>query len=324
MNTIFVKTGVTRDNKEAKLRSLLNQSKLFTLLHSRSMSIVIKVNLAPASQVAYRYYTDPVLVNELCYMLRSRGFNNVQIVEAETNFVMAYPELTPDRIAKHLEYEYPVIDLTTTVTKTVYYKNHPVKLSKTMLDADFIINFPKAKNHDLMLMTCCLKNMYGSIPDPNKWRLFHKKESGLNITEVTHLVNTKTPPNFNIVDFIEGIDGDEVSLFKKPISTFRYYPSHMLIAGRDSLAIDKYIALKMGYEQNESPIVAYEAGQRGDFDVQDVDLVGSNFRPLSKWKKISRGLNTKARLQDKLPVSDAMVAIGLKMYHFDFIKHDDE
>jgi uncharacterized protein (DUF362 family) len=322
--SIYVETGVTRDNKRTKLRVLLNRARLFPLLWSRSMSIVIKVNLAPASQVAYRYYTDPALVNALCYMLRSRGFNNLQIVEAETNFAMAYPELTPDRIAPRLGYENPVTDLTTTATKTVFFKNHPVKLSRIMLDADFIINFPKAKNHDLMLMTCCLKNMYGSIPDPNKWRLFHKKESGLSIAEVTHLVNAKTPPNFNLVDFVEGIDGDEVSLFKQPITAFKYYPSHMLVAGIDPFYIDKYIALKMGYEQNESPIVAYEAEQRGDLDVRDIDLIGGNFRPLSKWRKISWGLNAKAKLQDKLPISDATVSAGLKMYHFDFIKHEDE
>jgi uncharacterized protein (DUF362 family) len=189
-----------------------------------------------------------------------------------------------------------------------------------MLDADFIINFPRAKNHDLFFMTGCLKNMYGSIPDLNKWRLFHKKESGLSVPEVTYLVNTKTPPGFNIVDFIEGIHGDEVSLFRHPVSKVHYYPSHMLVAGINGLAIDKYLSLKMGYEQNQSPIVAYAALQQDDFDVRTVQLVGGSFVPFSKWKQISKGLNLKAKIQDKLPVSDDLIAAGLKVYHFEFIE----
>jgi len=197
-----------------------------------------------------------------------------------------------------------------------------IRLAKLLVDARCILNFSKAKNHDLMLMTGALKNMYGSIPAWNKYRLFHKRASGYGIPEATFLANHFTPPTFNIVDFVQSIDGNEVSLFREEIRSFDYFPSHRLVASKNGLAIDKYLSLKMGLDQDESPVVEYAARQ-GNFDVRSCPLHGDTFTTLPSWRRVTPAFNLKAKLQDKLPLTDGTISAGIRMYHFDVVDKDD-
>ena len=317
--SIFVQHATQR-SKSSALQKLLEKSGFYNLpeMLKRDDPIVIKVNLAPMSQASYHYGTDPAIANAVADSVESMGFTNVSIVESEGSYTLVNSCLTPDIQATMFGYRHPVVNLTKTkLTPFIFGYGSTVYLSDVMVNAKFIINIPKAKNHDLMLMTCCLKNMYGSIPTPDKWHEFHQRKSGLSIAEVTYYVNITTPVSFNIVDFIEGIDGDEVSLFKTAVDEFTYYPSNMLIAGTDPLAIDKYVSVKMGYGQNDSPIVAFVASMVGDHDISDVVIKGGNREPLDGWRQISSFLNWKAKTQDKLPVSTGVMKWGMNQYHFD-------
>jgi hypothetical protein len=170
--------------------------------------------------------------------------------------------------------------------------------------------------------------MYGSIPDRNKYRLFHKRASGLYIDEVTYFVNVTTPPDYSIVDFVQSIDGQEESLYRLPVKGFKYYPAGRLVAGTDSLEIDKYISLKMGYEQNESPIVRYFASRAGDFDIHGRKIIGDDLEPINEegrtWRRISWLKKTIAKTQDKLPVNDKVVSAGMRGYYYDVCKTPDD
>ena len=322
MQKIVVEKNVSDTNKIKKLRTILEKSGLLEKMERLKINardlVIIKPNIAPASQKNYHYYTDPSLVNEMMMILLEKGYRNTRIVESATNFASAYDCLTPDIQASNIGYKYPVTNLSTTTTRTLTWNGMSIDLSTVMLDARFIINFPKAKNHDLMLMTCCLKNMYGSIPNPNTYRLFHKKTSGYGIPEAAFLASYFTPPSFNIVDFIEGVDGNEVSLYRGEVKNLKYYPSGRIIAGENSVAIDKLVSLKMGYTQDASPVVEYSAIASGNFDVtRSTNLIGDDFSMMPGWRRISSLFRAKAEFQDKLPVTDKIIAQGLRMYRFD-------
>ena len=155
--------------------------------------------------------------------------------------------------------------------------------------------------------------MYGSIPDLNKYRLFHKKKSGLNVEEATTAVNFITQPDFNIVDWIDSVDGNEVSYFREKV-TYQHVQPNLLLAGRHPLAIDKVLASKMGYKENELPILQ-DAKRFGD--VAQVPIIGGDNSVLPQWKKLSVLTNWKAKLQDKLPITDSIITNGIRMYNFD-------
>lgn len=317
--SIYVQPA-TEQTKLSSLDTLLRRSGFYNIdgVVKRDDPIIVKVNLSPVSQRTYLYGTDPVIADAVVDILYEMGFTNVSLVESEGSYALVQHCMTPDIQGKMFGYRHPVVNLTKTeTTPFIFGYGSTVLLSRVMIDAKFIINIPKAKNHDLMLMTCCLKNMYGSIPTPNKWHQFHRRQSGLGVAEVTYYVNRTTPVSFNIVDFINGIDGDEISLSRERIIDFSYFPSNRLVAGTDPLAIDKYISLKMGYAQNDSPVVEFAASMAGDYDITRSMIDGDDFSPIDGWKQISRFLHWRAKTQDKLPVSVDAMKWGLKQYQYD-------
>jgi len=324
---LYVEEGVDEDNQLEKLESLLSRSKFFQLVPKTGL-ICIKVNLAPASQKKYKYYTDPELVDHLVKLIKlhePRTKAKVLIVEASSSDMLAFPNITMDDMACNVGYQNKVIDLSEEDSEVIESVGFSLPVSSLMLKSNFIINFPKAKNHDLMKMTGCLKNMYGSIVEPNKYRAFHKKEyQGMNVIDATYFINTVTSPHFNIVDFVTSVDGNEKSFYRGDVDdlrNFSHYEAGMLIAGKNPVAIDKFLSVKMGYEQNESPIIDYIANKTGDFDIfEEYSISGSDFSELDGWRKVSKTRIGLSKFQDKLPISDKTIFSEIRKYKMDVKK----
>lgn len=333
--TIHAIEGVTQKTKKASLLALLETSGFYKILERKDAEapVVIKGNFTPTSQKKYHYYTDPDLINALVSEITRAGYKNVAVAESETHFSDAYPKSSPENTAKVIGIKGKVINLSHEPTTRFQRDGGKIRLSNVMIEAaasGLLVDCCKAKNHEVFVMTACLKNMYGSIPAKNKFTLFHQKKSGLNVPQATHAVNTITPPHFHVVDFIEGVDGDERALFFKPLEAGKrgvgidpaldkaYYPSRMILCGQDGLALDKFITLKMGHEdQDESPITKYHAEQVGNFDVRRTRVVGSTFDPLPGWKKVSWHWLIHGMIEHQLPVNEATIAAGIRRYHFD-------
>lgn len=317
-----------KSNKIHELLELIKKSHFDTVLRDKcedlgkACKIVIKTNLAAASQFNYPYFTDPDLVDALVDYVHKKGYSNVKVVESETKAVLGDPRLKPELIAQKVGFRHPVFNLSSDERASVKCKdNKEIDLAKTMLDANLVINFAKAKNHDWMRMTGALKNMYGTIPHLDKHSLFHKKKSGLNIEEATACVNKITPSDFVFVDWIDSVDGNEKSYYSKPIEHTDFKPVFplRLIAGKNPIAIDKYLSAKMGYEEDDIPILQEELRQKEDFVLKDDDVVGDDLSPLQFWKKVSDLTRVKVKIQDSLPVPDKLTGYFIRKYHFDVV-----
>lgn len=330
--TIIVQHA-TQETKETALQTLLDQAGFLSdvdrLCRNQNKTkdncqISIKVNIAPASQKQYHYYTDPIIANGVAQTLKTAGYAQTRFVESETNAVLANPDINPTNFGQKLGFRFDVVDLTKEFTNpenriSVQFKKGRFDLARSMVESDVIINIPKPKNHDLMKFTAALKNMYGSIPDYNKYMLFHHKKSGIDVAGATVMVNHSTPADIIIADWVDSVDGNEVSYFKKEIDTFPHFASQRLIYGRDPLIIDKYIATKMGYNPSDSEIITTEEEFVGKKSINANFIEGDDLQPLA-WKKVTSMLTLKAKLQDYIPVNDKLVAWGIRGYAFPIIK----
>jgi len=87
-----------------------------------------------------------------------------------------------------------------------------LSLSKKFLDSDLIINIPKIKTHKYATITCALKNMFGTIPDPMRV-IYHQ-----NIHQVLADLNSMFYEKiFVITDGICGMEGDG-PLYGQPVN----------------------------------------------------------------------------------------------------------
>jgi uncharacterized protein (DUF362 family) len=99
-----------------------------------------------------------------------------------------------------------------------------VKLPRTYLKADFLINLPVMKTHTLSTVSLGMKNMFGILP--GKKSTYHSK-----LSEAICDVLRVRKPDLNILDGIIGMEGDG------PIEG-RPKKMDLVLAGTDVLALD--------------------------------------------------------------------------------------
>ncbi len=86
---------------------------------------------------------------------------------------------------------------------------HKLEVARDILDAEVVINLPKLKTHQMMGMTCAVKNMFGAVVGLRKPRLHlqagtDKAFFALMLLELCELL----APPLTIVDAIVGMEGE--------------------------------------------------------------------------------------------------------------------
>jgi uncharacterized protein (DUF362 family) len=127
--------------------------------------------------------TDPLLIETVANFCKNLGCN-VIVGEADT----PRPTETAEKIFHHLNlYKFEdkgVRILNISKDDVVLFPEHEVfknfGLSKTMLEADVIINMCKMKTHAITSFTGGLKNFWGAIPRNDRMILHHKMYYLLN------------------------------------------------------------------------------------------------------------------------------------------------
>ncbi|HEY5466090.1 MAG TPA: DUF362 domain-containing protein, partial [Clostridia bacterium] len=114
-----------------------------------------------------------------------------------------------------------------------------IRLPKTWMESDVVINLPCMKTHDALGATLGLKNMKGVIHPQDKKR-FHKWGLEQCIVDLAHL----TLPELTLMDGTIGLEGDG-PVVGDPVGL------GLLLASRDTVALDRICLLIMGFEPDE-------------------------------------------------------------------------
>jgi uncharacterized protein (DUF362 family)/Pyruvate/2-oxoacid:ferredoxin oxidoreductase delta subunit len=107
-----------------------------------------------------------------------------------------------------------------------------IRLARVYYEADKIINLPKLKTHEMMTMTCAVKNLFGAVIGTEKagWHLKAGASRGLFARLLLEIYQLKKPV-LNIVDAVTAMEGNGPGSGD---------PIHMglLIAGDNAVAVD--------------------------------------------------------------------------------------
>ena len=125
--------------------------------------------------------------------------------------------------------------------KELKFGKYTFYVAKPVLDADVIINLPKLKTHSLTLLTCTMKNMFGTIPGFRKaelHKIYPKPRAFADM--LVHLYKLVTP-SLSIVDAVVAMEGNGPS-------AGRPYKIGVLMAGDDGVALDAVAARVIGFE----------------------------------------------------------------------------
>ncbi len=122
---------------------------------------------------------------------------------------------------------------------------HQLEIARDILDADVIINLPKLKTHQMMGLTCGVKNLFGAVVGMRKPRLHlqagaDKAFFALMLLELAEHI----APSLTIADAVTAMEGDGPGSGD---------PIHMgiLLASRSPLALDTVACELVGMRQQE-------------------------------------------------------------------------
>jgi len=247
MDKVYVIYGQDPEEMAISLLSSLNIAADITLLSKKRPLIAIKPNLVVAQISEWGATTSPKLVRGVIRYLLQNGFDNIAIMESSwlgDCTKKAFKECGYENISS--EFNVPLIDLKDDESVSVRIDDLDIRVCKSVLDADYLINMPVLKAHCQTKMTCALKNLKGCIPDSEK-RRFHR----LGLHKPIAALNKALPVNLVIVD---GLNGDLChEEGGNPVRMDR------VMAGKDPVLIDSYAAELLGYNTDEIPYIGIAA-----------------------------------------------------------------
>ena len=221
-----------------------------------SSAVLIKPNLCSIKSHETGTTTDPKIVEEIITCLKNKfNVSDISLIESDGAQVLAdlaFELLGYRKLAKKLNVK--LVNLSKvpfsvkTFPKNAFLKE--IKVPQLFQDADFFISVPKIKTHMDCFLTCALKNQYGCNP---YWRktIYHKR-----LDDAIVDLNKAFKPNLIVVDGIVAMDGR-----KGPTDGV---PRRMntLIIGRDSVAVDHFVAKLIGINPKKVRYIV-EAERRG-------------------------------------------------------------
>ncbi len=168
-----------------------------------------------------------------------------------------------------------------------------IRLARVYYEADKIINLPKLKTHEMMTMTCAVKNLFGAVIGTEKagWHLKADRSQQLFARLLLEIYLLKKPV-LNIVDAITAMEGNGPGS-GDPIKL------GLLIAGANPVAVDVIAGRLAGIPADllHIELEAVRMGLPGAI-VEDIVLCGT---PIENIPKIRFKLPTGMDVQFGLP-----------------------
>jgi uncharacterized protein (DUF362 family)/NAD-dependent dihydropyrimidine dehydrogenase PreA subunit len=158
---------------------------------------------------------------------------------------------------------------------------HRVKVISHLLDADLIINVPKAKTHGQMVMTAAVKNSFGVVVGMEKaqWH-FRAGRSLQDFARLLLHVHALVAPRLSILDAVVGMEGNGPSAGDPR-------PLGFLMASTNAHALDAVLARIWGLDPQRIPTLAMarDLGLLPSFDgIQVIGAEPERLRPRPAWR----------------------------------------
>ncbi len=208
--------------------------------------VIVKVNLCLLLDCETGATIDPRLVKFLAeWLLERHSIKEIVVAESDATALSAdraFYGLGWDRVladVPRLRYLNLTCDERVKVdVQGLFLKQ--VEMSRTYMEADYIISFAKLKTHTMQVMSGIMKNQFGTLPEKLKV-VYHP-----HLTEVICDMTRIRPPDLCLVDGLIAHEGaGPVSGIPKVME--------LIIAGTDAVATDHACARLMGINPRHVP-----------------------------------------------------------------------
>ncbi len=220
--------------------------------------------------------TEPKIVGALVQLAFEAGAKEVLVGDASCNGSNSYEVMRDLGLVKEVEQRGgKVLDLDTVPCASLNIPNgkavRQIEVPQPLMEADVIINVPKAKVHMIDGITCCIKNWVGIIPQRHRLGYHQMPRLVQVITDIMH----QLPPALCVVDALVIGEGEG------PLNVDPRFLG-LIIAGNDPVATDVIVGELLGFESDELAFAwAAHLEGIGEIDRSKIQVFGP---PLSDLK----------------------------------------
>ncbi|GAW92627.1 DUF362 domain-containing protein [Calderihabitans maritimus] len=269
--------GLVRyDGQEATLRRLVDLCG--GLRNLTGCKVLLKPNVVIGgrrSQPPHGLVTTTRVVEQMINLVRDLGSKEVIIAEGgavqedlSLNTPRAYKWSGIADLAERMQI--PLVDLNDGPFVTYTYEGVKIEIARPILEADYVINLPVLKTHQLTKISLGIKNLKGVL-SPKSKKDFHRH----GLEKFIGWLPTKVRVDFTVID-------GTYALQKGPVGN-DVHSMNVLVAGKDLLALDAVGASLLGINPNDVEHLQVYAGLTGrTLDLASVQVKGERIEELRK------------------------------------------
>ncbi|MCW3978738.1 MAG: DUF362 domain-containing protein [Candidatus Bathyarchaeota archaeon] len=238
--------------------------------------VVVKPNAKNPSPSGYGIITDPSVVEACVSLAFKQGAKKVKIADGAAYPTGAYDTIAAFQASGIAEvarrWDVELVDLNSYDSLDVDVRDGYVldwvRVGRSVMEADVVINVPVLKTHRGTLLSSCLKNVGVGCATREEKKRLHRLGIDEGLVDVYSIVR----PRFNVVDGIVALEGDGPNL-----PPGRSKPLGLIVAGSDGLAVDVVCAKIMGIDPNKVKHLrlAKEKGL-GVMDPEEIEVKGES------------------------------------------------
>jgi uncharacterized protein (DUF362 family)/Pyruvate/2-oxoacid:ferredoxin oxidoreductase delta subunit len=170
--------------------------------------------------------------------------------------------------------------------------------SEDALDADVVVSLPKLKTHMLCLMTGAVKNNYGFLPRRLKVNYHMMFADPDDFSNMLVDVWSARPPEIVLMDAVVAMEGSGPSSGGRPVDL------GLVLAGRDSVAVDAVASALMGIDPADVPSTRHAARRAlGEADLAKIEVAGESIASARRTFELPASRSVVDVVSRRLPAS---------------------
>ncbi|MHA1729128.1 MAG: DUF362 domain-containing protein [Promethearchaeota archaeon] len=287
-NKIGIKKIINDNVKDAVFSALelINAEKLMT---KEGMTIVLKPNVLSAKPPERAVTTHPNVLRAVIQWVKQ--FNPFKIYVCDSSGGIN-PGKTEEslKVSNLLEVSEKegaeCIPFEKSETK-IYKVPKPLVLdqfpsSKLIEKSDLIINIPKIKTHGQFVLTCCIKNMFGTMLLANKAQIHARFPKVEDFSAALADIYSVSKPQLTVIDGYLAMEG-------KGPAMGDVVKMDLIIAGFDPVALDTTVCNIIGIDpKNVMYISKAETKNLGSTNLSEFEILGEKIENVKHKFKLPR------------------------------------
>ena len=263
------------DYNPKRLKKALEDSlKNINFKFEKINKVLIKPNLLSPQDPNKAVTTNPILIEELCKILKKKKVKEIIIGESSAHDTdQAFEKCGMNKLKKYAK----IINFEKEPKKLFSLgENQKISLPEILFKVDLVINFAKLKTHGLTNVTLCTKNLYGCVPGKLKEKLHVVYPGVKEFSVLLNRIEMQIKPGLCFIDGIVGLEGEGPGASGTPIQ------SKVLLAGKSCGPIDIIATELMGFKSN-----SIYTNKNHNIERSQIEVVGDGKDIKLKFKKPS-------------------------------------